>query len=154
MTPKRSLVVGFTGTRIGMTIEQRGALARTLDELAPTEAHHGDCVGADAEFAKLVNERLPPEAVHVHPPKENRLRALANVPGNMVHEVKHYLDRNEDIVDACDVLVAAPKSDNNVEGGTGFTIRYARRVGRPRIILSPTGTALREGPPVKARTKP
>jgi hypothetical protein len=53
--------VGFTGTRKGMTPQQRVAFAELVITLRPTQAHHGDCVGADAEFhhgcKALVNPR-------------------------------------------------------------------------------------------------
>ena len=48
--------IGFTGTRHGMTPGQRAAVAQLIAELASGvgfTAHHGDCVGAGAEFHDL-----------------------------------------------------------------------------------------------------
>jgi len=42
--------VGFTGTSQGMTRPQQEAVAALLLDPVPNEAHHGNCVGADAEF--------------------------------------------------------------------------------------------------------
>jgi hypothetical protein len=50
------IAIGFTGTRYGMTPDQRSAIARLIAETAGPEpffAHHGDCIGADAEFHEL-----------------------------------------------------------------------------------------------------
>ena len=40
--------IGFTGTRQGMTAEQKSALRNLLDGGAG-DFHHGDCIGADSE---------------------------------------------------------------------------------------------------------
>ena len=42
--------LAFTGTRQGMTAAQRRRCATLLRELMPEEVHHGDAIGADAEF--------------------------------------------------------------------------------------------------------
>lgn len=45
------MVIGFTGTRHGMTNAQRDTVLKLLSEkLTPSSAVHGDCVGADADF--------------------------------------------------------------------------------------------------------
>jgi hypothetical protein len=96
--------VGFTGTSRGMTEAQRGAAAalRELGDVA--EAHHGDCVGADAEFHALCQNLGIP--VVIHPPSDPKKRA--HCQGGQVLPERPYLDRNRAIVDAGDVLLAAP----------------------------------------------
>jgi len=47
--------IGFTGTRKGLTEKQKRRLIARMKSLAVigTEAHHGMCVGADAEFSEI-----------------------------------------------------------------------------------------------------
>ncbi len=131
--------VGFTGTRRGMTPGQLAAvsfLLRAWSRVAILEVHHGGCRGADLEFHALAR----PHRRHVHPgPGSSR-------SGDVVYPVpchgsggrgSPYLVRNRDIVDACEVLVAAPGGPEVVRSGTWATIRYARRVGRPVVLLRP-----------------
>jgi uncharacterized protein YyaL (SSP411 family) len=47
------MVVGFTGTREGMTDAQQASVLRLLLELDPHGIHHGDSVGADAQSHDL-----------------------------------------------------------------------------------------------------
>lgn len=131
--------VGFTGTRRGMTDRQAGTIARVL--LTASEAHHGDCLGADAEFHELAV--AGGVETHVHPPEDPKLRAWCQ--GDLIYDVKPYLERNKDIVDACEVLVAAPKEarEPRVKRGSGTwqAIGYARRTGRRTLIVWPDGTS-------------
>ena len=51
-------IVGFTGTRQGMTDDQKCALRKLLSEIArngsfPLLFHHGDCVGSDEEAHEI-----------------------------------------------------------------------------------------------------
>jgi hypothetical protein len=48
---------GFTGTRNGMTPQQKEVITRL--EVFTTkilEAYHGDCLGSDADFHHLIRE--------------------------------------------------------------------------------------------------
>ena len=45
------MIIGFTGSRKGMTGEQAAVVMRLL--LSATEGHHGDCVGADEQFHEM-----------------------------------------------------------------------------------------------------
>ena len=59
-----------------------------------------------------------------------------------------YLDRNRAIVDACDILYATPESmAEESRGGMWHTVRYARRVGKPVVIVWPDGTVGASHPP-------
>src|SRR5262245_38799399 len=61
--------IGFTGTRHGMTPSQRLAVTAVVHEVAHDSgfvAHHGDCVGADAEFHDLCRVE-PLSTIVVHP---------------------------------------------------------------------------------------
>lgn len=60
--------IGFTGTRKGMSSPQEDTLCNLLSLLSGfiAVAHHGDCLGADAEFHELCRETGL--KIHVHPP--------------------------------------------------------------------------------------
>lgn len=63
--------------------------------------------------------------------------ALADV----VHEPRPPLERNRDVVDASDVLLACPGGmAEEQRSGTWATIRYARKAGKPVVIVWPDGT--------------
>jgi hypothetical protein len=126
------MVVGFTGSSKGMTHFQKKRLAALLEELRPELARHGDCVGADAEFhaaATALGLR-----VCIHPPENEGMRAFCQ--GDTVLPAKASLERNKDIVDMSDLLIAAPKSaTEELRSGTWATIRHARSIGRKVILL-------------------
>lgn len=135
--------VGFTGTRQGMTGLQRLAVKRLLAELCPSEAHHGDCLGADAEFHLLAYSLTGDPRVVGHPPANNQMRAYCGF--DYCHVPKPYLDRNHDIVDETDVLIAAPWGYvENERSGTWATVRYARRQGRKIYLVLSDGTVKEE----------
>lgn len=134
--------VGFTGTRDGMTLAQKVTVIALLRQYAPVWVHHGDCVGADAEFhhaAQAVGAQ-----VMIHPPSDPKLRA--GLVGDDIAEEKPYLDRNRDIVHAADVLIATPKETTGAtKGGTWYTVKYARKQGRKVVIVWPDGSTLIDG---------
>jgi len=133
--------IAITGTRQGMTAQQKRSLIsffkflKTL-EITITEAHHGDCVGSDSEFHDLIKDRGFP--IIIHPPKNPKYRAFRS--GNKSCPEKEYLDRNRDIVHACDILIAIPKTDKEEQrSGTWATVRYAKRENKLVIIINPNG---------------
>lgn len=120
-------VIGFTGTRRGTTGPQQETLRRILTGalIAGGEMHHGDCVGADEE-AHAIADSLG-AAIYVHPPVDPSFRAYCDGRTTAyVAEPKPYLERNRDIVDESDVLVACPDGPERRRSGTWATIRYAR----------------------------
>jgi len=70
--------VGFTGTRAGMTSEQRTTVNRLLRELAPIWAHHGDCIGSDDQFHDLA--KLAGAKIMLHPPEKPDLPETPEYP--------------------------------------------------------------------------
>jgi hypothetical protein len=57
------MILGFTGTRRGLTEVQIRWLQDLFERLRIDEGHHGACVGADLEFHKLaVRNSLRPNA--------------------------------------------------------------------------------------------
>lgn len=129
-------VLGFTGTRRGMTDAQ----SREVDQLtrfAFSELHHGDCVGADLDMHVIARaNRL---RVVIHPPLDQRLRA--GLKGDVVCPPKDYLARNRDIVAESDALLATPaESSEHWKGGTWYTVHHAQEQGKPVIIVWPDGS--------------
>lgn len=118
--------IGFTGTRKGLSTMQFQVVVKMLGAYGNTEgtAHHGDCIGADDNFDRLVRT-LTGLTPHIHPPTNTAFRAFCPRERAVMYAAKHYYARNRDIVNACDWLIACPKSDVE-EGGTWYTINYAR----------------------------
>jgi hypothetical protein len=136
--------IGFTGTRKGMTSEQKTEVRHILELLMPSEAHHGDCIGADTDFHELVllaslqlslNTRII-----IHPPIEWKHRA--RLVGYSYHEPKPYLDRNKDIVNDSHFMIATPEGPEKTRSGTWSTVRYARGKNRPIVVVYPNGTRI------------
>jgi hypothetical protein len=154
------LKIGFTGTRLGMSIDQSVVLRRKLSPgkggttwTMFSEFHHGDCVGADEEAHDMMRVMLSrhwPLRVDlvVHPPTDYRFRAgcgttraeredARNAKGAVkVLPARGYLERDRDIVDATDLLIACPAGiDLRSHGGTAYTVRYARTQVKPILII-------------------
>jgi len=113
-------------------------LQNTLDLNGKLELGiHGGCVGADMEFHLLAKAWC--DKVHVYPGH------FANNPDNIsfrgnygdadfIKESETHFKRNRAIVNNSDVIIATPY-DNNKKGGTWYTINYAKKKGKPVIIL-------------------
>ena len=134
---------GFTGTRHGMTAAQLDAvidLMRELFKLDHVTAHHGDCVGADAEFHDVVNrvsfETSVPSFVVVHPPVDDSLRAFC--VASEWRTPKNHFARNRDIVFDSDVMIGTPfEPVHQVRGGTWYTVDFAKKQRRPLALVLP-----------------
>lgn len=135
--------IGFTGTQIGLS-QNQGRLVTTLmrDLKNITEFHHGDCIEADETAHKIASSLLfsTQADIIIHPPVDSSKRAYCDKLGSSfvvsVLPERDYLDRNHDIVDAVDLLIACPKSHvEELRSGTWATIRYAYKIGRPVMIL-------------------
>ena len=131
------MILGFSGTRHGLTEKQRDLLTRLLDRIKPVEARHGDCIGADTEFHHLCRSRGV--GVVLHPPPAGPGRAC-NSDALIVMPEKGYLSRNRDIVDGADMLIACPADMKEIRrSGTWSTIRYARKTGKRLVVIYPDG---------------
>lgn len=122
--------VGFTGSRHGMSRRQATQLQWLLSVLRhadlkvhrPSEFHYGTHedaeLKADDEAAKLAAS-LGYEPIPHHAARGGELA------------------RNHIIVDAVNVLLAAPQTDaEEVRSGTWATVRYARAAVKPVVMLS------------------
>jgi len=134
--------IGFTGTREGVTEQQIQALKNIIKELEITEFHHGDCVGADETSHNIIKELKPETHIVIHPPTCKDFRAYCK--GNIEIKPKPYLDRNKDIVNDSEFLIAMPNGREKLHSGTWSTVRYARRLGREIRVIYPNGTVVKE----------
>lgn len=144
-----NLVIGVTGPRTGrnarQAIQADMFLDRAVDRGFDLSLRHGDCVGVDEAWHEDAMRRGI--KTDVHPPLDETYRAFTYGPRNLVtiHEPKPYLERNVDVVDASHVLVATSKTDREViRSGTWWTVRYARHIGVPRLIIWPKGSVTYE----------
>jgi hypothetical protein len=132
--------VGFTGTRKGMTLRQKEVFAAKLSYLLfgydEIEFHHGACMGADVEADNIA--RNYGCKIHIHPSNDPNTRVNCQEFGDTVYPAKPPLVRDQDIVDAVEVLIAAPKTECEViRSGTWTTVRKGRRKGITVEVMKP-----------------
>lgn len=134
--------VGFTGSREGLAATQIRFLHEFFDEFDVREAHHGDCLGADAAFHDICLAKGV-ERIVIHPPTDPKLRAFCHTRANRHANIevlvkKDYIQRNHDIVGSCHALLVCPKTRiEEVRSGTWATYRYAKKQGVKTVILFP-----------------
>lgn len=135
------MIIGFTGTRHGMTEAQKVKVRHYLSTLEGNPVfHHGMCVGADRQAHDIA--LACGYYIIGHPPTDKKLYDPC-YGCNERREDKYYTARNRDIVDESEVLIATPNTIEPVSGsGTWGTINYASRVGKRRIVIRPDGSVL------------
>jgi hypothetical protein len=136
------VVVVFTGTRKGMSLNQKLELCQVLDRWHNSsyeiEWHHGCCEGADVEFDGIV--RKYNKYGHLHPSTYKKTRVDCFEANDKTFECDELyqplppLMRDMEMVKHLKsypgkkVLIAAPKSDTRViRSGTLTTVRYAEK---------------------------
>jgi hypothetical protein len=134
--------VGFTGSRHGMTDLQFAAFVFVLPD-GVTLFRHGCCLGADEQAALHVSGMVPRPTVFAHfsdLPEWTSEKAAAVCDD--CAQPEQPLDRNRDIVDGSDVLIAAPSGPekDNPRSGTWATIRYATKQRKKVILIWPDGS--------------
>ncbi len=140
--------VGFTGTRDGMTDQQRRSFIAWAKGCGATEFHHGCCLGADEDafdvFTSADDLGFSRPRTVAHPPKNRAMIcSLAEMLSDEKKEPLEYLTRNRLIVLACDVLAACPKGmAEELRSGTWSTIRFARSQGTPVVMFWPNGECI------------
>jgi hypothetical protein len=130
--------IGMTGSRNGITNEALQTLTTFIDinltEII--EVHHGDCIGADKIFHDICFTKN--FKIVIHPPKNNTMRAFCK--SEFILPAKEYLERNRNIVDSSDILIAFPATETEeLRSGTWATIRYARKQNKKIIIINTNG---------------
>lgn len=138
MATQKFLQIGFSGTREGMNDFQKAQVKSWLVEFMLRSQvhdnvwlHHGGCVGADLEahhIAKRIGYYL-----YLHPPLNTFAQAILPTDCDKSDDPFSFSGRNQRIVVASDVLIAAPKRSSG--GGTWNTIQHAINAKKPHIII-------------------
>lgn len=149
MNENKEKAIGFTGTRHGMTDDQKRTLTRFIGEdLWYIEFHHGCCEGSDEEAARIA--RALEYVVAGHPPINDSYLMKDMTLNDVLYKPKGYISRNHDIVDETNLLIATPNimADlsglrNNNRSGTWSTINYAIENKCNYVIIFPDGSIRR-----------
>jgi len=140
--------ITFTGTRQGMTLHQEVVVEGLLIRLQTDVVHHGDCLGADADFDAIAKRLGIRRILHpCHLPNRDAKRYRAFCDGDMTHKPLPPLVRNHEMINRCQTLIAAPKGYEEEErySGTWATIRYGRADPNVTVIIVwPDGSKTRE----------
>ena len=132
------MIIGFTGSRYGMSQHQQAALIDLLAVSLPDEAHHGMCIGADAQFHELIRKLYPKCRIIGHPPvNESR---MAKIKCDALWQPDNYLTRDRHIVHQVGALIATPSTFNPTPySGTWYTVQYALSLDIPVYVIKPDG---------------
>jgi hypothetical protein len=126
--------LGFTGTQASMSFQQKNVVKAYLLSNNISEVHHGDCIGADADFHDIVRKVKEETKIIIHPPDIDVKRAFKDA--DKILDAKPYLDRNRDIVNNCDTLLVCPKTfSKELRSGTWATYRYALKQKTKLILI-------------------
>lgn len=145
--------IAFTGTQDGVTKLQAAAF-RSWWNMDPAghEFHYGCCVGADSQAAAFLARQDPRPRLIAHPgDNPGKTDKAAVAVADETHPVRPNLDRNRDMVDAAEILLACPKGPEAARSGTWATVRYARSVGITVVLFWPDGRTTDE--PGRRRAK-
>ena len=129
--------VGFTGTRRGMTLQQRSTVLRLLVQIKPALGVHGDCLGADKDFDDICMALKIP--CRIRPCTIENMRAWCH--SDDITAPKPPMQRNRDIVADCSTLIACPPNTTPIKShsGTWATVKFGLRAGVGVILVYPDG---------------
>ncbi len=133
----RMLRIGFTGTRHGMTDDQKKEFKKLITSKEFEEFHHGMCEGSDEQAHHIIETDKPEVKRTGHPPKYTG--SMVDVPCHVLMKPADYLTRNHNIVDTTDILIATPDIKEKTSSGTWSTIRYARKKEKKIYIIHKNG---------------
>ena len=139
------MILGFTGTRAGLTQAQRAAFPGLIATY-PTVFIHGGAPGADEWADAYFAVGCTGTRIEVYPTGDARHCYWLGQRGpREVHPPRAPLTRNRIIAERCDHLLACPVTSTEVlRSGTWATVRYDRAVGKPITLLLPDGTVVEE----------
>ncbi len=127
--------IGFTGTRHGISEEQFKEFKKIIKSKQLDEFHHGMCIGSDKQAHNFVKS----EKIKVvgHPPTFKKF--MAECDCDIIMKPYDYLQRNKNIVDETEILIATPDTKERVRSGTWSTVRYARKQHKKIYIIHKNG---------------
>lgn len=131
-----TIKLGMTGNRNGITDQAMTKLKEFIQNNDISEAHHGDCIGADTDFHNIcVSNNIK---IVIHPPNNASQRSFCK--SDTIKPEKPYIVRNHNIVDNTDILIAFPATKFEVlRSGTWSTIRYAKKKNRKILLVYSDG---------------
>ena len=116
--------VSFTGSRNGLTPEQKSTLEKFLELFTEHDVfYHNDGEGADKEFHNICVKKRFSVVVH---DGDADVGAMA---------------RNRSLVQHCKYLIGCPPTDFIIKKGSGTweTLKYGWKYGKRVIIIQPNG---------------
>lgn len=143
--------VGFTASRQGITREQHAIVVELLYRLYEkgAEFHHGNCVNGDERGLDIAQSYG--YHTEAHPAKGLEKLQLSVFRSDASRNYRAPQARNKTIVNETEPLIACPKEMDEPEPkrgqGTWSTVRYARKQGKPIIIVWPDGRIEEENVP-------
>lgn len=152
-----NVVVGFTGTRKGMTPAQRAMVTSLIEDAIGADNNvcrrgfvgvHGDCIGADEQFDDVCHELGV--ATGIRPCTFHNMRARCDQrrPGvTVLAEAKRPMARNRDIVGHVgggaegSLLIACPPNFERIKKGSGTwaTVGFGERARVRVVVVFPDG---------------
>lgn len=136
-------VLGFIGTKKGMSIKQQDALRKYAVGLGDVEVHHGGNIGADTRAHFILKNMPNVKKIFIHPPSSRKLisHCLKFNAGCEVIVLPRLSNkkRNKEIIDACTVVIGAPMDRVALYDGVWTAIRYACARGKRVIFLDEKG---------------
>ena len=145
MDEKKRIDIGFTGTKNGLTFIQKQTVKWVLTYIHDKYNdsfllyfRHGECVGAD-EQSHLLALNIGYQII-IHPPIKEKYKSEKCNEYFSKLKAKGYLERDRRIVETSQLLIACPKDDNRIGGGTCYTINYAISTNCPVRIIQADGS--------------
>ena len=136
MTDNFRFFLGFTGTRQGMSKNQKFLVNTIVEQVKHNYkkvfALHGDCIGADEEFHEIVSKH---GLISVsYPPINDSYRAFT--VNKHEQTPMDYLERDRWIVHDTHLLIGCPYNTESVRGsGTWYTIGHAKKTRKDHTII-------------------
>lgn len=137
------MIIAVTATRTFLTQAQKDWMSETLDALQPTTLHHGGCTGGD-EYAHKLALHKGISRIVVHPPIKTDYMMTPdwNHPNVVVLPADDYHSRDRTMVLASNLVLGAPNTEHRPHSGTWYTLDFAKKVRRHRIICMPDGKVI------------
>jgi hypothetical protein len=138
------MIIGFTGTSIGMTAEQKTQVRGLLTEykaLGAVTFMHGLCIGADEQAARIAKElgyRVVAHPGYSLKNPKNRLFRSDFRGNDEVRPEEPFIRRDRNMVNESHRMIAAPRSkEEEMRSGTWTTVRYAKKKKKPMDMVYP-----------------
>lgn len=142
------MILGFTGTRRAVPVQQQETLASLLGRLSAesNRLHHGCCTSADRLCHKLGRAHFCYDLWPSNAEQWSWANDNFDSSRDVIHKVHPPLFRNNAIVEIAAILIAVPAGPEVIRSGTWATVRASRKKkDQTRYIVWPDGTVGVEG---------